>query len=77
MRRLPNVLEALIVAGLLAVFGLIFSTRETVIRLAEKVDVLNAQLADVPELRSRVTTNEGEIRRLRADVDRLQSEGLK
>ena len=64
-RRTVNVLEALVIAALLALAGLIFSMREAVIRLQVTQDqtnrtliALQAQLADVPALSQRMTRAE-------------------
>jgi len=64
-RRSLNVMEALVIAALIGLTGLIFSMREAVIRLQvgqenmnRTLSQLQTQLADVPALTQRVTKNE-------------------
>lgn len=75
-RRKLNVWEALIVASLLGLGGLIFRLNDSVTRLQITADVMNrqlsslqSQLADVPALAQRVSRNEARIDALE-DSDR-------
>lgn len=74
-RRMFNIWEALVVSGLVATAGLLFSTREAVIKLQVTQEATNktlgelqAQLASFSTLSSRVTRNEARIEQLETDV---------
>lgn len=84
-RRRLNVMEALIIAALVAVGALIFRLNDSVTRLqvaAENTNrqliALQTQLADVPALSQRVSRNEVKIEALEEGQKELRSiRGLK
>lgn len=78
-RRMFNVWEALIVAGLCALAGLLFSTRDAVIKLQATQEATNAtldqlhqQLANLAQLSDRMTRTEARVDQLESDVKDLK-----
>ena len=67
-RRTVNVLEALVIAALLALAGLIFSMREAVIRLQVTQDQTNRTLI---ALQARVKLLERQIEGMEKKIDTL------
>lgn len=75
---LLSIMEAVIIAGLIAMGTLIFQTREAVVRLTVQMETLQSQLANVPELSTRVSRAEVRIERIEKDVAELRDmRGLK
>lgn len=69
---LISIMEAVIIAGLVAMGTLIFQTREAVVKLTVQMEILQSQLADVPELTTRMSRAEVRIERLEKDVDEVR-----
>jgi len=75
---LVSIMEALIIAGLLALGTMIFQTREAVVKLTVQLDILQKQLADVPGLNMRVAQLEVRTQALEEQVkEQRQMRGLK
>lgn len=84
-RRGFNVMEALVIAALLGLGGLIFKLNDSVTRLQttaegtiRQLSALQSQLADVPALSQRVSRNEVKIEALEDNQKELrQTRNLK
>lgn len=84
-RRKLNVVEGLILAGLIGMGAMLFSMRESVIRLEASGEAnakiligLQSQLADIPQINQRLSRAEVRIESLQEGQQELrQTKGLK
>lgn len=69
---LISIMEAVIIAGMIATGTLIFQTREAVVKLTLQMEMLQSQLAGVPELSTRVSRAEVRVEHLEKEVKELR-----
>jgi len=84
-RRKLNIAESLIIAGLLAMFGMLFWMRDSIVRLtivietqAKAIDKMESRMLDVPVLEKRVSKAEADIQSIKdREKERREMEGLR
>lgn len=75
---LISIMEAVIIAGLIAMGTLIFQTREAVVKLTVQMELLQSQLGNVPQLNDRMARAEVRIEAAETEIKELRAmRGLK